>query len=145
MATHVLKNPSVRWYHWDPKKHIRHYESYSKCCCIFLSFPKLYCIFLLGSAGSCPQNVLYSELSTGSKTRSHPMLRSKGVAKQDLVAFSIDTSAWEEPTGDSMETRTEKRRWKHRNQMARKFWQKEESDSSTLFSDFCDSVMLHAS
>ena len=95
--------------------------------------------------GHLPKDIFYSELSTGSRTRCHLMLLFEDVAKRDLVAFDIDTSGWEEPAEarPAWGHENEKRRWKARNQMARKSGRKRRV-TRQHFSDFRDSVMLRA-
>ncbi|KAI4805599.1 hypothetical protein KUCAC02_010203 [Chaenocephalus aceratus] len=45
--------------------------------------------------GHQPKDILYSELSAGSRGRGRPLLRFKDVVKRDMKALDIATDNWE--------------------------------------------------
>lgn len=47
-----------------------------------------------------PKDILYTELTSGKRAIGHPLLRFKDVCKQDLKAFNINPTTWEDAAQD---------------------------------------------
>ena len=56
--------------------------------------------------GRIPKDLLYGELSAGTRAQGRPKLRFKDVCKRDLKALDIDVSTWEDTAAD-------RSRWRH--------------------------------
>ena len=50
--------------------------------------------------GRIPKDILYGELTAGSRTTGRPQLRYKDTCKRDLKALNIETESWEKLAGD---------------------------------------------
>ena len=50
--------------------------------------------------GRIPKDLLYGQLSTGTRRTGRPMLRFKDVCKRDLKAYNIDPDSWEAAADD---------------------------------------------
>lgn len=56
--------------------------------------------------GCIPKDVLYSELTSGSRSHGRPQLRYKDVSKWDMTAIDIDTASWEDVASDHKSCRS---------------------------------------
>jgi len=50
--------------------------------------------------GCIPKDVLYSELTSGSRSRGQPRMRYRDVCKGDMTAIDIDTASWQDVASD---------------------------------------------
>ena len=60
--------------------------------------------------GRLPKDILYSELSAGSRGRGRPLLRFKDVVKRDMKALDIATDNWERLAEDRTKWRQQLRK-----------------------------------
>ncbi len=51
-------------------------------------------------SGRIPKDILYGELTTGSRPAGRPLLRYKDVCKRDMKAGNIDPASWEDAASD---------------------------------------------